>query len=561
MIPVWTPATTEAFATYGEIDKGGIEQPVRAPADAVRDFGGLEITTSSTQLQALTDAVLYLNAYPFECSEQLSSRIIAVAELKDVLGAFHAEGLPKPDEMVAAVNRDIKRLQSMQNGDGGFGFWQRGDESWPYLSLHVAHALQRAKIKGFDVPADTLSKAKTYLVKIDSHIPSYYDERSRLAIESYALYVRNLMGDRVAGDARALVNRAGLDKLSLESQGWLLSVMSGDTLSTLAVSSIRKNLNNKVSETAGAANFTDSYTDGEHLLLHSDRRTDAVVLDALITDQPKSDLIPKIVRGLLAHRVAGHWNNTQENAFVLIAMDRYFHTYENVTPDFVARAWLGEGFAGEHGFKGRSTDSYEIDVPMRYLKDHPGSQDLILAKDGAGRLYYRIGLRYAPQNLDLKAADYGFAVARTYEAVDKPADVSRDSNGTWHIKAGARVRVRIQMVAQSRRSHVALVDPMPAGFEAMNPELAVTGSVPSDPKEQQTLGRWWWWMRPWFEHQNMRDERVEAFTSLLWEGVYNYSYVARATTPGVFIAPPPKAEEMYSPETFGRGATDRVVIE
>jgi uncharacterized protein YfaS (alpha-2-macroglobulin family) len=58
-----------------------------------------------------------------------------------------------------------------------------------------------------------------------------------------------------------------------------------------------------------------------------------------------------------------------------------------------------------------------------------------------------------------------------------------------------------------------------------------------------------------------RDERAEAFTALLWEGVYNYSYVVRATTPGAFIVPPAKAEEMYHPETFGRGKTDRVVIE
>jgi uncharacterized protein YfaS (alpha-2-macroglobulin family) len=59
----------------------------------------------------------------------------------------------------------------------------------------------------------------------------------------------------------------------------------------------------------------------------------------------------------------------------------------------------------------------------------------------------------------------------------------------------------------------------------------------------------------------MRDERVEAFTSLLWEGVHNYSYVARATTPGMFVVPPSKAEEMYHPETFGRSGSDRVVIE
>jgi hypothetical protein len=35
---------------------------------------------------------------------------------------------------------------------------------------------------------------------------------------------------------------------------------------------------------------------------------------------------------------------------------------------------------------------------------------------------------------------------------------------------------------------------------------------------------------------------------------------AKATTPGEFIAPPPKAEEMYHPETFGRGASERVVV-
>jgi uncharacterized protein YfaS (alpha-2-macroglobulin family) len=37
--------------------------------------------------------------------------------------------------------------------------------------------------------------------------------------------------------------------------------------------------------------------------------------------------------------------------------------------------------------------------------------------------------------------------------------------------------------------------------------------------------------------------------------------LARATTPGLFVVPPTKAEEMYHPETFGRGAGDKVVVE
>src|SRR5690606_16711168 len=41
-LPVYTPATTEAFATYGELDDGAIEQPIAIPGDVVVQHGGLE---------------------------------------------------------------------------------------------------------------------------------------------------------------------------------------------------------------------------------------------------------------------------------------------------------------------------------------------------------------------------------------------------------------------------------------------------------------------------------------------------------------------------------------
>ena len=151
------------------------------------------------------------------------------------------------------------------------------------------------------------------------------------------------------------------------------------------------------------------------------------------------------MRGLLAHRTKGRWENTQENVFILLALDRYFGTYEKVTPNFVARAWLGDRFAGGQDFRGRTTDSQRVNVPMRYLTDNTAAatQNLVLSKEGAGRLYYRVGMQYAPSNLKLAAADYGFTVERVYEAVDDPQDVRRDADGTWRIKAGATVRVRL----------------------------------------------------------------------------------------------------------------------
>ncbi|HWN08876.1 MAG TPA: DUF6049 family protein [Pyrinomonadaceae bacterium] len=567
-LPVYTPATVEAFATYGVIDNGAIAQPVIAPADAVKTFGGLEITTASTQLQELTDAVIYLVNYPYSCSEQIASRVIAIAALKDVLTAFKARDLPSPKSLRDSVSSDLKLLEALQNDDGGFGFWRQGQPSFPYVSIHVAHALARAKTKGFKVNESVLEEAEEYLDEIDSKIPSEYSPESRRAIQAYALYVRALMDDRDLAEARELIaNAGGVEKLSLESLGWLLPVLSGDPASSKEVDAIRRHLNNRVTETAAAAHFADSYSDGAYTILHSDRRADGVILEALIGDQPQNDLIPKLVRGILSDRRRGRWMNTQENVFILLALDRYFNTYERMTPDFVARVWLGNDYAGEQGFKGRSIDRQQLNLPMALLAERTANApvNLTIAKEGAGRLYFRIGTKYAPSSVKIAAADYGFLVERKYEAVDNPQDVQREADGGWLIKAGARVRVRVTMSNPARRYHVALVDPLPAGLEPLNPELATTEKLPADSSSNRDgkgiFDSYRYWRGTWYEHQNLRDERVEAFTLMLWEGVHEYTYFARATTPGLFVVPPSRAEEMYAPETFGRGQSDRVRVQ
>jgi uncharacterized protein YfaS (alpha-2-macroglobulin family) len=562
-LPVWTPATTEGFATYGVIDNGTIKQPVALPGKVVTQFGGLEVTTSSTNLQALTDAFLYLVKYPFECAEQRASRVLAIAALKDVLTAFKTKDMPSPADLETSVKLDIERLSQMQNYDGGYAFWERGHPSNPYLSVYVTNALVHAQAKGFTVPKPMLERGKSYLKDIERQYPWYYSKEVRWAISAYALYTRKQMGDLDIAKGQKLFAEYGGTKaptVGMETHGWLLGLFAGNKIAEKERKEIVRHAINRVSETAGAANFVTTYGDGNYLLLSSDRRVDAVMLESLIQEQKDLDLIPKVVTGLLAHRKAGRWLNTQENTFALLALDLYFQTYEKVTPDFVARVWLGTDFAGELAFKGRTTDYFQIGIPMKDVATHD-KQDLTIQKDGKGRLYYRVGMTYAPASLKLDPADYGFVVTREYEGADDPKDVTRDAAGVWHIKAGSRVRVKLTMINENRRYHVALVDPLPAGLEAMNAALAVTGPIPTDPNEQKARGAYWWWYGPWYEHQNLRDERTEAFAALLWEGVHDYSYVARATTPGNFVVPPTKAEEMYMPETFGRSGSDRVIVE
>lgn len=489
-----------------------------------------------------------------------------MAALRDVLTAFNAKDMPDKTKIAERMKADIERLQKLQHADGGYSFWRSDEKSIPFVTIHVAHALARAQAKGYAVPKATLAKTLGYLKTVETKLNDYkYSHEFFWPLLAYALYVRDLLGDKDAPRARKLLQTMTPEKLSPESLGWLLSVLAGDRASAVQVEAIRRQLLNRVTETAATAHFVMNYKDGQYVLLSSERRADAIILEALLKVEGRKlggespgikELIPKIVRGLLANRIKGRWSSTQENAFVLLALDKYFETYEKATPNFVAKIWLGNAYAGEQKFVGRTPDTGLINIPMSYLQQQKGGQNLTLDKQGAGRLYYRIGLKYAPKTLKLEAADYGFTVTRKYEAIDNPDDVKQNPDGSWTLKAGSRIRVKIQMVAPTERYHVALADYIPAGLEIINPELS-NSSGPEDESSPVPIyrnsGRW-------FEHQNLRDNRAEAFRSLLRAGVWSYSYVARATTPGSFIAPPAKAEEMYAPETFGRSATDLVKI-
>lgn len=67
----------------------------------------------------------------------------------------------------------------------------------------------------------------------------------------------------------------------------------------------------------------DSHT-SKLFMIHSDARTDALVLMALVLASPASPLVVKCLKGLFGHRRKGRWNNTQENVWALLAVDTYF---------------------------------------------------------------------------------------------------------------------------------------------------------------------------------------------------------------------------------------------
>jgi uncharacterized protein YfaS (alpha-2-macroglobulin family) len=561
-LPVYTPASGEAFATYGSIaDKeGAIAQPVKRPSDIWTQFGGLQVSLSSTALSELTDAFLYLYVYPYECAEQKASRVLSIAALRDVLAAFNAEGLPDAKTIESRMAEDLNYLVRLQNSDGGWQYWRREDRSVPFVSLHVAHAIVRAKISGYKVDENSLQRAMGYLKQIEAKCRALdYGPEITRSLTAYAVYLRNLNGDSDLAKAKALLAELkGEKNLNLEALGWIWPTLTEKAKGSPEAAELRRLVINRATETADKAQFTMSYGegDGQYLLLHSNQRTDAILLYALLGDDPANALNTKLVRGLLAQRKKGHWQSTQENVWVLLALQKYFRTFEKEAPDFIARVWLESAYLGEQAFKGRSNVEAQIEVPMTSVPEKQG--DLIIGKSGPGRLYYRVGMTYAPKSLRLPAESRGFTVERKFRGLDNPTDVSQNEQGDWFVKAGAKVEVELSMVVTERRYHVALVDPLPAGLEPLNPALLGTPPVSTGGDVDGSVSWWRWWR--WYEHENLRDERAEVFASLLYPGVYTYRYTALATTPGEFVLPPTKAEEMYSPEVFGRTATGRLTV-
>jgi len=556
-LPIYEPATTESFATYGTVDDATQFEQLVVPASIFPDVGGVEVELASTQLQSLTDAFWYLYAYPYECAEQRSGRMLATAAMYDILDAFAAPNRPTRAEIDAMRKQDARVLEKEQRADGGWGYFQ-GIKSDPYVSMQVLTALAAQKITGKVTTSATayVSKESNALfARLEQAVATQPAQRKDRHEHPYviSLAAATLSALSAAGvDVRPRAERlhaiaTTLAAYPVDAKARLLSLTAKLERARAMRTKLLTELVSATHETASSATVTTTFVESERLLLVSNNKTSALALDAIMREAPDHALVTKLARGVLDGRRHGRWMSTQENLVALQTMRRYFDTYEKVTPNYTGKLWFGSAAYAEQAFVGRSNARGQARADWTSLT--PGStHDLALAKAGPGRMYYRVGITYAPKQTNLPALDAGFIVRRNYTAADDPADVIKTKDG-YKIRLGAKVLVTLETLNTTRRYAVALVDPLPAGFEAVNENLATAERAVAVVSDTH------------WDHTNMRDNRSEAFRMSLEEGTHRFSYTIRATTPGTFIAAPTKAEEMYSPETFGRSSGQTVVIE
>jgi uncharacterized protein YfaS (alpha-2-macroglobulin family) len=548
-LPVQLPRPKESVALSGQV-KDAAEERVRIPGGALLDESFLDVQASPTALSGLKGSLDYLKDYPYACLEQRLSAVLPYLVASKVIFDFKLS--PMEESVVRKfVQATLRDVYGYQKEEGAFGLWPDGHRTSPYLTCYGVFALLKAREAGYEIDASRLDQAAQFLsdwLREDYGSGGHpYEVRGWKTTRAFALYDLALLGRPEQAYAERLF--AERDDLPIFGRALLLKALHYGKGTLRAQSMLLDELLNMVKVTPADAHFEEGEASGLEWVYSSNLRTTAFVLQTLIEIGSDHPLVPQIARWIVEKKRSGHWHSTQENFYVFYALNDFFRTYEKERPDFAFKVTLDARTLLEGSFKDLDAG---IKTARMKLTAHPAGKELPLAvrKDGDGTLYYTARMTYAPGQ-KLEARDEGISILKHLESLDgKPLQT---------VKAGSLVVVAVDVVMPQEGLFIVVDDPLPAGFEAVNPSFLTESEeqLRKLDKIDERDERWW----EGFHHVEMRDDRVLLFADSLTAGLHTHRYLARALTFGTFLAPGTKVEEMYSPEVFGRGAEQIATIE
>ncbi|HXY19901.1 MAG TPA: MG2 domain-containing protein [Gemmatimonadales bacterium] len=541
------------------------------PGDIDPERSELVLGLGATPLAVVGGMYRWLSVYPYDCTEQVSDELLAVVAL--VRGGDAGRSYA-PADALQQIAEGVAALSRRQRDDGGIGLWSADDWTTPWLSAYAGEALLAARRAGVSVRDSVVAALATYLQR-----SLHQRQRPQGPLYRWFGDLKIRLAENVA--AADYLSRLGHPDVAAENE--LLRVapqMAWEDRVRLAEIVARRG-----AVDAGRALLAPIWAgvrvEGRRAVLSdstrrsfyfwSPRRPAARLLSATLAVDSASPLIGPLVETVVEQgRAASAWWNTQDYGAAVEAL-----------ADFDARqrraAERGFTVTGPGGAVVFHSDGGQV-APAALtrnlaglLADGPDGAkrlSLDLAAPGADStvpLFYYVTVSEVPTQRPLNPDQQGIAVERWYEdyATGRPITSATE---------GALVRVRLRITLPAERRFLALEDPLPAGLEAVDLSLRTTGlpgpganpepaAGEGEDEEQQDQGGylydWYYgsWDAGWwspFDHREMRDDRVVYVATYLWRGAYTATYVARATTPGVFVRPPAHAEEMYNPAVQGR---------
>ncbi len=548
-------------ATYGTTVANQVSENLRIPDGIHTDVGGVDISLAPSIISNIDGAFEYMRDYPYACWEQkLSKGVMAshYGSLKDWLDVAWQQSAELP-------GATLQQAPEFQAPNGGMAYFvPQNQRVSPYLSAYTALAFNWLRKAGQAVPETVEDKLHQYLYELlrKDVTPDFYSAGMSATVRAVALAALAQHGKINRDD---IVRYAPhMPRMSLFGKAHYLNA----ALYVAGTEAQRQEtadaiLGNAI-ETGGKISFNETLDDAYSRILTTPLRDNCAILSALSlyaeTDARVGQLPVKLAKTIVVSRKARtHWENTQENMFCMNALIEYSRVYEKDKPDMTVQAFFNAQKLGEIGFN--SVQDAPASFTHAMSDKDPGSNVTVnIDKNGSGRVYYGVRLRYAPTADNAKAVNYGMEVQREYH-------VERDAKwlkleSPMQLHSGELVRVDVYLSLPSARNFVVVDDPVPGGLEPVNRDLATASELDADKAAGHYAGGSIWHSRDdwhdygfsyWsFYHKELRHHAAIFYADWLDAGNYHLSYTAQAIAPGEFVVMPTHAEEMYEPDVYGK---------
>jgi hypothetical protein len=481
-------------------------------ADLVPGTGRVSLSVS---ISSALDAAALLNAldrYPFGCSEQIASRAVAMLYVNELASEAN---LGLDDAVDQRIRTGIASLLARQGANGSFGLWSAGgDDVW--LDAYVTDFLSRARERRFDVPDQAFKLALDRLRNFVGTAPEPKRDGGRNL--AYALYVLARNGAAPVGDLRYLAD-VSINEIATP-------IAKAQLAAALALVGDKARAERVYAAALAAIPPRPSLEIGRVDYGSALRDSAALVTLASESGAPRAT-IDQAVQRIDAARGLSAYTSTQEQAWLVLAARALNKETSAIS--------LTLGGSAHKGAFNRTLRPAELSSPFT------------LANTGEGAVQAVVSVSGAPLTPE-PAADEGFNIERRYFTLDgEPVDIAK-------VKQNQRFTVVLTVTDRRPQfARVIVADYLPAGFEIDNPRLVSSGDA----------GK-----LSWIEnaaeaaHAEFRDDRFAAAfeRGAQMPAVFSVAYVVRAVSPGQYVLPQARVEDMYRPDRFGRTATGSVEI-
>ncbi len=568
--------TYEATATANYSRENKVSEYIYLPEDIVKEKGSLRISSSATLAVFLSDGLNSLLSFPYGCSEQIASKLDAIAivkkglNLENIGDKFEIEEIDFEGEKYTldeALKKGLARLYESQNSDGGFIYFSNWNSNY-HLTLHIAQTLINLKKSGLEIDESKLRRAFDFvLLKVKYYQHQQSLSRSNIIFaaalfsqdptgEKYLQEIIPLLKGRVLSDEKFLNEE--IRNIELTSLAILLAE-NPNYFSLHTKDKIYSILENRIRIDARGAHLPVSANRLWQFYETTEKDT-ALLLKALVADGKDNKIMDRILRWLLKSRAKdGAWGSTNSTLAVIDAFTDYLVWSEENKSDFSLDVVLDGEKVETFDFTAETIleqPSFEI----KPLSEIPLGETIRLdflktdRNEKQNNFYYDIALKYFLPIDSIPPRDEGFTISRNFYYLDD----EKFEKPIAQAKVGDVLRGHMEIIVPEQRNFVAIEDFIPAGVELINFNLAtedrglIEASRNTDGSENQASSRQSYdrTLRP--RRQEMRDDRLFLFDESLRPGTYVFDYFVRVLVPGKFHHLPAVISEMYFPENFAR---------